>query len=412
MFVIRHQACRIVRGTEALICEAASISVMVERNGCHNARWKRIKRSDFMGNLDLEVQRKEASFAGQQTESSLSSDCRSVDSTRATTLIDQSLGNDRKIHSLPPWTASMEPSCSKIVSSSSECGQSPNRASLLSNSSDKKRDTWGPAAAAAAAMEDGTMGVSSADELDNGPAIKRPKMPLKVARGPVPIQAFSSAQLNLVNKEQLGSYYAINEDDMIMIEDVMMCPFVYRTKNAVLCGALTDCIMSGMLRAQFSKSQKLLSAELVYDSMGFMQQLDMANGGGIPAQVIPNSLEMALSPCTYEARVITEAKAPYSILHVNDAWTALTNYTQLDCEGEQLFSLLKGENTDPNAGLRPGCPIHSFEEVARGRAACSTNIHYGKSNKTFLNFMCSYPLTNESNEITHLVHVCTELPNS
>ena len=35
-----------------MICDAASIAVMVERIGCNNSRWRRIKRSDFIETLD------------------------------------------------------------------------------------------------------------------------------------------------------------------------------------------------------------------------------------------------------------------------------------------------------------------------------------------------------------------------
>ena len=203
----------------------------------------------------------------------------------------------------------------------------------------------------------------------------------------------STGDLLRRNEDELGAYYAVNEDDMIMIDDILMCPFVFRTKNGVLCGALADCVMPGMLRANFSAANKLSSLEIVFDAMGFMQQLDGANGGEVIAQVIPGSLEMALMHSSTEARVITEAKPPFSIVHVNEQWTRLTKYSQIEVEGQELSSLLEGENTDPGARTRQGKPIHKFEEVAKGRSACSTNIHYDKFGNSFVDFMCSYPLT-------------------
>lgn len=188
-------------------------------------------------------------------------------------------------------------------------------------------------------------------------------------------------------------YYAVNEDDMEVIDDCLMCPFIFRSKNAVLCGALADCVMPGMLRATFSSGSKVQSMEIVFDAMGFMQQLDGANGGDVNAQVIPGSLEMALMHCAYEARVITEARPPYSIVHVNEAWSKLTKYSQMEVEGKSLLPLVQGEETDPNAGVRTGRPIHQLESVAKGRAACSTNIHYNKHGTPFIDFMSSYPLT-------------------
>ena len=194
--------------------------------------------------------------------------------------------------------------------------------------------------------------------------------------------------------EELGAYYSINEDDMILMDDILMCPFVFRSKNAVLCGALADCVMPGMLRAQFSPAtNKLSSVEMVYDAMGFMQQLDRSNGGEVTAQIIPGSLEMALMHTPHEARAVTEAKAPYSVVHVNEAWTKLTKYTQIEAAGQELWSLLQGENTVAETRTRPGKPAHILDEVAQGLCACSSNLHYNKNGRPYIDFMCSYPLT-------------------
>jgi len=208
---------------------------------------------------------------------------------------------------------------------------------------------------------------------------------------------------------QIRAYYHVNEDDMILTEDVLMCPFIFRSQDAVLCGALAECIMPGMLRAHFSARNKLLSVEMVYDAMGFMQQLERASGSEGTAQIVPGSLEMALSPNTHEARVITMASAPYLIVSVNEAWTRTTKYTQMEVEGRDL-TILNGTKTDLEAAVRPGKPPHRLADVAQGRCACSTNIHYDKDGRDFVDYVCSYPLTNTEDEITHILHVCKELP--
>eukprot|EP00804_Cyclotella_cryptica_P028273 CCRYP_014610-RA/>CCRYP_014610-RA protein AED:0.34 eAED:0.34 QI:0/0/0/1/1/1/2/0/64 len=64
---------------------------------------------------------------------------------------------------------------------------------------------------------------------------------------------------------------------------------------------------------------------MIFDAMGFCQQLEHASGNEGMAQIIPNSLEMALIPNSYEARVITLAKEPFTIVSVNEAWTRVTN---------------------------------------------------------------------------------------
>jgi hypothetical protein len=88
-----------------------------------------------------------------------------------------------------------------------------------------------------------------------------------------------------------ASYY-INEDDMVMTDDVLMCPFTFRSLDAVWCGALAECVMPGMLRACFSANNRLKSVEMIFDAMGFCQQLEHASGNEGMAQIIPNSLEM------------------------------------------------------------------------------------------------------------------------
>jgi len=210
---------------------------------------------------------------------------------------------------------------------------------------------------------------------------------------------------------QIRGNYFINEDDMILMDDVLMCPFTFRSQDAVLCGTFSECVMPGMLRAHFSLRNKLLSVELIHDAMGFMQQLERASGSEGSAQIVCGSLEMALVPSTTEARVITLAQAPYLIVNVNEVWTRTTGYTQLDVEGKEYLSVLEGEGTVPEAEVRRGKPPHKLEEIAKGRPACSTNIHYDSDGRDFIEFVCSYPLTNASDEITHILHVSKELPS-
>ena len=192
---------------------------------------------------------------------------------------------------------------------------------------------------------------------------------------------------------QIRACYHMNEDDMILMEDVLMCPFVFRSQDAVVCGALAECVMPGMFRAHFSARNKLLSVEMVYDAMGFMQQLERASGSERTAQIIPGSLEMALSPSSSEARVITLAEPPFLIVNVNEMWTRQTRYTQMEVEGRELLDLLEGDKSLPEASVRPGKPRHKFEDVAKGWCANSTNIHYRKNGEEFVDYVCSYPLT-------------------
>jgi len=220
----------------------------------------------------------------------------------------------------------------------------------------------------------------------------------------------NSSSQSSQNARGIKAHYHINEDDMIITDDVLMCPFIFRSQEAVWCGALAECVQPGMLRATFSPSNKLRNVEMIFDAMGFCQQLERASGNEGMAQIIPNSLEMSLASNTEEARVITQAKAPFRIVSVNEEWTAVTGYTQLDAEGKDLSTLLYGEHTNLDAGMRSGMPTHDFESVAKGICAASTNVHYDVNGREFLNFMCSYPLSNLKDEVTHILHVCQELP--
>ena len=210
---------------------------------------------------------------------------------------------------------------------------------------------------------------------------------------------------------QISADYHINDDDMILMEDYLMCPFVFRSANAIQCGACYECVMPGMLRATFSSHNKLVSMEMIYDAMGFMQQLERASGNEGTAQIVAGSLEMALDPNAKEARVMTLATPPYLIVNVNEMWTRITGYTQVEVEGVEYLSLMQGEGTVPEAMERPGKPVHKLEEVAKGRPACSTNIHYDSNGRDFIEFVASYPLTNANDEITHILHVSKELPS-
>ena len=197
------------------------------------------------------------------------------------------------------------------------------------------------------------------------------------------------------SRRQTRAYYHVNEDDMILMDDIIMCPFVFRTQDAVISGALAECVMPGMLRGHFSSRNKLESLELIYDAMGFMQQLERSSGSDSFAQIIPGSLEMALSPSSEEARVITLAKPPFMIVNVNQLWTKDTKYTHMEVEGQPYLGLLQGRDI-PAAGSNQDSSeqlSHHLDSVTEGRCACSTRLHYDRNGKEFVDFISSYPLT-------------------
>ena len=401
-----------------MICDAASVSCMIERVGFRNSRWQQIKRKEFFkGTISIQNMMESELDGTLQAESSLSS-ASSADSSCSSSAGETPTKRDH--HTLVSDYTNFKTGEAKRVTSSSESNNGHSEAAT------RKTDDSDSSAARNIAKASFSTAIEAATWNEPSQRTKRQKgshsfQTAKIAQSGGVVHEVVSQPMNMTlhanfelapsgftgasnlimstvdllsnNVDEIGANYAVNKDDMIMIDDVLMCPFVFRSKNAVLCGALTDCVMPGMLRANFNKANKLTSLELIYDAMGFMQQLDGASGGEVAAQVIPGSLEMALVHGTSDARVVTEAKPPFCVVHVNEPWTRLTKYSQLEVEGRGLLSLIEGEGTDPEARVRPGKPHHKFEDVAKGRCACSTNIHNDKFGNPFVDFMCSYPLT-------------------
>jgi hypothetical protein len=116
---------------------------------------------------------------------------------------------------------------------------------------------------------------------------------------------------------------------------------------------------------------------------------------------------MALSPGSTECRVITLGEPPFRIVNVNEPWTRLTKYTQVDVEGTELFALLEASSSDNQRS--PSNPPMDFDDVKAGHCKCTTRFHYDKNGREFVDFLSSYPLTNTNDEITHFLHVSKEL---
>lgn len=88
-----------------------------------------------------------------------------------------------------------------------------------------------------------------------------------------------------------------------------------------------------MLHAEFDPSDtKLTRLAVVFDVMGFMQQLRRCAGGpgrGFP--VAPSTLQMAEEP-TEEARIVFALQAPFRIRSINEAWLVDYGVTLRECQ--------------------------------------------------------------------------------
>lgn len=83
---------------------------------------------------------------------------------------------------------------------------------------------------------------------------------------------------------------------MIPAADIVMCRFFMRTEGHDRVGAPTSLAKHGMLRCRFNKKNKIVSAEMSFDVMSFMQQYQRSALLTTDSSIIPNSIEMAKQP--------------------------------------------------------------------------------------------------------------------
>jgi hypothetical protein len=62
---------------------------------------------------------------------------------------------------------------------------------------------------------------------------------------------------------------------MVASGDTVMCRYVLRTEGFENVGAQCGCVQHGMLHARFNEANMIIAAEMVFDVMGFMQQLQV-----------------------------------------------------------------------------------------------------------------------------------------
>ena len=79
----------------------------------------------------------------------------------------------------------------------------------------------------------------------------------------------------ILRREFCRLVYSCNKEDMIAAGDLIMCKYVMKVESYQKVGCMAGCIQHGMLQCKFNKQNKIISAELTYDVMGFMQQLQV-----------------------------------------------------------------------------------------------------------------------------------------
>lgn len=69
--------------------------------------------------------------------------------------------------------------------------------------------------------------------------------------------------------------YSSSRDDIVAAGEQIMCWFSLRTEGSEHVGALHGCVQHGMLQAHFNGENKITAVEMMFDVMGFMQQLQV-----------------------------------------------------------------------------------------------------------------------------------------
>lgn len=117
------------------------------------------------------------------------------------------------------------------------------------------------------------------------------------------------------------------------------------------------------------------------------------------------TLEAALAP-SFEARVLTSAETPFTIAHVNEAWTQLCGFTSAEVCGKTL-EIIQGPATDARdlAAL-----VGSLEGEAAAAApqelTAVTLTNYTKSGRAFQNELKVTPVRDQdSGAVTHFLGV-------
>ena len=173
-------------------------------------------------------------------------------------------------------------------------------------------------------------------------------------------------------------------------------------------GASHRCVQNGMMKARFNDSNRIVSAEIIFDVMGFMQQMQKASSISPECSIVPNTVDMALIP-SKEPRAVLLAEPPYRIVFVNEAWTQQCHITQSSIEGRPFCQEL-GASLSQRETL-----IQLAADCALCRPGSAVVMAQSKTppKKSMLFYLRLFPLTGEVNgvsKITHILAVLTDLP--
>jgi hypothetical protein len=211
-------------------------------------------------------------------------------------------------------------------------------------------------------------------------------------------------------KHGQGCYivHSYGPDDIIVSGEQVMCHFNLRIEGGDKVEAKHRCLQHCMIHAKFDQDDKILNAEIVYDVMGFMQQLQKASSVSPESSIIPNTIDMALTP-TNEPRAVMLAVYPYKIAFINEAWTTQNVTAQSFVEGKAFCEELGTSQSQRNTVLQLAADCSNGRPGSAVVMALSDQL----TEKPVLIYLRMYPLTSDIDgepKITHIMAVQTNLP--
>lgn len=194
--------------------------------------------------------------------------------------------------------------------------------------------------------------------------------------------------------------YSCNKEDMIAAGDLIMCKYVMNIEGYQKVGCTTGCVQHGMLQCKFNKQNKIISAELTYDVMGFMQQLQRACNLTPASSIVPNTLSLALLPCD-QKRIIINAQdtVNFPVVCMNEAFANFMGIDKLGAEKKTLIQVI---------GItREHMKKNGLQDVLDKACKCRAgSCIIGSNEGSELIYLKALPLSNDSNKITHILLVC------
>jgi len=159
-------------------------------------------------------------------------------------------------------------------------------------------------------------------------------------------------------------------------------------------------LLTDLTKAQLEYSTNQL---VRYETQEEPQNEDVTNKK-YQQRALPRSYTQAIQN-TSDAIVITCKSHPFRIVAVNDAWTNLCGYTQTECYGKTLQSLLHGPKTNATGMQDTMSTLTDKHEDGE-----TTLINYAKNGREFVNKVKIGPLQDDvTGEVTHFVGLLSEI---